>query len=122
MADVLSSKHLGCIVHALAVEYLWRTHMQPQQCSILGTLVTFFAFMFQYPGDQQGAKRHSTTHKKASLRLCLRADLTSKHIKKHSMTRQVDKIDFLHEKQSLRKPSHAFGSGLMKESETEKTC
>lgn len=52
---------------------------QPQQ----HLLVTF---VFQCPGDQQGAKRQSTTHKK------------------HSAICQVDTIGFPCEKHSLRKP------------------
>ena len=34
----------------------------------------------------------------------------------------MDTKDFLREKHSLRKPPHAFGSGLVKKSETEKAC
>ena len=42
------------------------------------------------------------------------------HINKHSMICQVDTIHFLSEKHSLRKPPHAFGSELVKKSETVK--
>ena len=38
------------------------------------------------------------------------------HINKHSLICQVDTIDFLSEKHSLRKPPHAFGSELVKKS------
>ena len=55
--------------------------------------------MFQWPGDQQ--------HR-------------IQFIKKHSMLCQVDTIDFPSEKHSLRKSPHAFGSELVKKSETEK--
>ena len=34
----------------------------------------------------------------------------------------MDAIDFLLEKHSLRKPSHAFGSELVKMSDIEKAC
>ena len=44
------------------------------------------------------------------------------HINKHSLICQVDTIDFLSEKHSLRKPPHAFGSELVKKSETVKAC
>ena len=44
------------------------------------------------------------------------------HINKHLMICQVDTIDFLLEKYSLRKPPHVFGSELVKKSETEKAC
>ena len=47
--------------------------------------------MFKCPGDQQRANRQSTTHKKA-------------------LDDMVNTIDFLREKQSLRKSPHAFGS------------
>ena len=41
------------------------------------------------------------------------------HIRKHLIICHLDAIDSLHEKHSLRKPSHAFGSELVKKSETE---
>ena len=44
------------------------------------------------------------------------------YINKHSLICQVDTIDFLSEKHSLRKPPHAFGSELVKKSETVKAC
>ena len=44
------------------------------------------------------------------------------YINKHSLICQVDTIDFLREKHSLRKPPHAFGSELVKKSETVKAC
>ena len=43
------------------------------------------------------------------------------HINKHSMICQVDTIDFS-EKHSLKKPPYAFGSELVKKSETVKAC
>ena len=51
-----------------------------------------------------GANRQNTTHKE------------------HSMISQVDTIDFLSGKDSLRKPPHAFGSESVNKSETEKAC
>ena len=55
-------------------------------------------------GTLYWANRQSTTDKKAQM-IC-----------------QVDTIDLLHEKHSLSKPPHAFGSELVKQSETEKAC
>ena len=58
--------------------------------------------MFECPGDQQGANRQSACDKK------------------HKMMCQVDTTDFLHENHSLmRNTPHAFGSELVKKSETE---
>ena len=58
------------------------------------SLFTFFNFtlMFYCPGDQQGANRQST--------------------------KQYVRLRF--PRHSLRKPPHAFGSELVKRSETEK--
>ena len=44
------------------------------------------------------------------------------HINEHLLICQVDTIDFLSKKHSLRKPPHALNSELVKKSETVKAC